>query len=64
VVPTQAENSFGQLLRINPQSVTVLRAYAQFLLEVVNHDSKASIFFCFVITCCIPLLSTQLVSMR
>ena len=36
----QAENSFSQLLRINPQSVTVLRSYAQFLLEVVNHDSK------------------------
>jgi hypothetical protein len=37
----QAEASFGQLLRINPQSVVVLRSYAQFLLEVVNHDAKA-----------------------
>lgn len=32
--------SYGQLLRINPQSVTVLRSYAQFLIEVVNHDAK------------------------
>ena len=36
----QAEASYVQLLRINPQSLVVLRNYAQFLLEVVNQDEK------------------------
>lgn len=35
-----AERHFTQLLRINPHSVTALRSYAQFLLEVVNNSEK------------------------
>ena len=41
----QAESSFGQLLRINAQSVSVLRAYGQFLMEVVNNENKANSLF-------------------
>lgn len=35
-----AERHFTQLLRINPHSVTALRSYSQFLLEVVNNAEK------------------------
>lgn len=40
----KAETSYAQLLRINNKSVAVLRGYAQFLLDVVNHDTKAEHF--------------------
>ena len=38
---SKAELAYVQLLRINPRSVTVLRGFAQFLLEVTNNPSRA-----------------------
>lgn len=38
---TKAESSFTQLLRLNRQSVTVLREYGQFLIHVLNYEAKA-----------------------
>ncbi len=34
----KSELCFTQMFRLNPQSVTVMRKYAQFLIEVSSHD--------------------------
>lgn len=36
-----AENAYKMMLQLNPQAVSIMRKYAQFLIEVSNNSTKA-----------------------